>query len=114
MSGWIVVSARIPMTARRAGSLAHGVTSKASITMEVPADAGFFDPVASIVNVWLPAAKPDIVKTVDWGASVEENVSKESVTTFPSRVMRAIPVWGPRKPIQLTDVPVKVNVAWSP
>jgi len=35
-----------------------GVTSKASTTMAVPAEAGFFDPVTSIVKVWLVAARP--------------------------------------------------------
>src|SRR5213082_1043759 len=34
--------------------------------------------------------------------------------TTPSRVTRAIPVWGPRAPIQLIPVPVKLMVACAP
>src|SRR5205814_2300156 len=37
-----------------------------------------------------------------------------SPTSTPSRNTRAIPACGPRKPIQLTDVPVKVSVALAP
>ncbi len=92
-------------------TMPHGVTSKASTTMAASDEAGFFSPVTSIVKVWLPAPRPDNVKTVFWDASFGAYVSRESATTFPSRMTRANPVWGPWKPIQLTDVPVKVNVA---
>ena len=44
-------------------SLAQGETSKASTTMEAPVEAGFFNPVTWIVNVWLPATRPGKVKT---------------------------------------------------
>src|SRR2546428_13565330 len=76
-------------------------------------EAAFFRPVTSIVNVWLPLAKPVAVKTVFWGASVGEYVSTSSTKT-PSRTTRAIPPTGPLPPIQLIDVPVKVNEACAP
>src|SRR5256885_2309532 len=94
-----------------AGIITHGVTSKASTTIEAPAEAGFLSPVTSIVNVWLVLARPCSVKTVFWGASAAAYVSRESATTVPSRITRAIPLWGPLKPIQLTEVPLKLNVA---
>src|SRR2546426_158770 len=37
-----------------------------------------------------------------------------SEKTTPSTYTRAMPVCGPRKPIQLTDAPLNVNVARSP
>ena len=92
-------------------SQGQGVTSNASTTMEAPDEAGFPSPVTSIVNVCLVLVRPGSVKTVCWGASAAAYMSRESATTLPSRMTRAIPFWGPVKPIQLTDVPVKVNVA---
>src|SRR5260221_7931137 len=56
----------------------HGVTSKASTMMKAPRETGFFDPVTSIANVWLPAARPSSLKTVVWGTSVGAYVSRES------------------------------------
>src|SRR2546427_9687101 len=89
------------------------VTSNASITIKVSVEAEFFRPVTSIVNVWLASARPVAVKTTAWTSSVGKNVST-SVTKTPSRKTRATPVSGPRAPIQLTDVPMKVDVAWAP
>ena len=59
------------------------------------------------------SARPVAVKTACWICSVAEYVSTSGATT-PSRVTRAIPVWGPRAPIQVIAVPVKVNVACAP
>src|SRR5437867_1389476 len=89
------------------------VTSNASTTMYAAVEAGFCRPVTSIVRVWLVFARLVAVKTTAWTSSVGEYVST-SATRTPSRDTRAIPVWGPRKPIQLTDVPVKANVAVAP
>src|SRR5213593_1274332 len=89
------------------------VTSNASTTIVISVDAAFVRPVTSIVSVWGAAARSFAVKTTTWGSGVGANRST-SPTSTPSRKTRAIPAWGPRKPIQLTDVPVKVNVACAP
>lgn len=86
------------------------MTSNASTTMKVSVDAEFFAPVTSIVNVCLTAARLPAVKITAWTCSVVENVST-SVMKTPSRNTRAMPVCGPRKPTQLTEVPLKANVA---
>src|SRR6267143_2946316 len=93
--------------------LAHGMTSNASIKTQNQLDAGFFRPVTVIVNVWVPGARSVAVKTVCWGPSVGAYIST-SLTKAPSSITSAIPVWGPLKPIHLTPVPVKVNVACAP
>src|SRR5258707_206789 len=90
----------------------HGVTSKASIKIQIFVESGFL-PITWIVNVWLAAARPAAVKTAGWSCSVGEYRST-SVTNTPSSDTRAIPVWDPRAPTQLTPVPVKVNVACAP
>src|SRR5689334_21731939 len=76
--------------------LPHGLTSKASTTTKAPVAAGFFDPVTSIVSVWLAAARPGKVNTASWGPSEGMKRSRESATTVPSRITRAIPACGPR------------------
>ena len=91
----------------------HWVISNASTTTSAPLAAGFAWPVTSIVRVWLVAARLVALKTTAWTCSVGEYVST-SATSTPSRDTRAIPVWGPRKPIQSTAVPVKANVAYPP
>ena len=90
--------------------LASWPTSNASTTMRASVEAVFFRPVTSTVKLCLPAARPVALKTIACICSVVENVSTSS-RSIPSSDMRAIPVWGPRPPIQLTDVPVKVKVA---
>src|SRR3989440_9476085 len=67
----------------------------------------------TIVSVWLVFARLVATKRTAWTSSVGEYVST-SATRTPSRNTRATPVWGPRNPIQLTDVPVKANVACAP
>src|SRR5437870_4355890 len=89
------------------------VTSNASTTIVISVDAAFVRPVTSIVSVWGAAARSFAVKTTTWGSGVGANRST-SPTSTPSSTTRAIPAWGPRKPIQLTDVPVKVKVACAP
>src|SRR5258706_371812 len=91
---------------------AHGTTSNASIKIQIFVESGFL-PITWMLNVWVPAVRPLIEKTVGWGCSVGKYGSNSS-TNAPSRNMRAIPVWGPRAPTQLTPVPVKVNVACAP
>src|SRR5712671_5843212 len=81
------------------------------MTSEV-ADA-FCLPVTSIVNVCLALARPVAANMGTRTSTVFEYVST-SVRKIPSTEMRAIPVSGLRPPIQLTDVPVKVNVACAP
>src|SRR3989442_1557274 len=103
-----VSSKRVPV-----GAGDDDVTSNASTTIEVSVEAEFFRPVTSIVNIWLASARPVAVKTTAWTSSVGKNVST-SATKTPSRKTRATPVSGPRAPIQLTDVPLKVNVACAP
>src|SRR6267154_2592774 len=89
------------------------VTSKASTTIRAFCEAAFCRPVPSIVNVWRVSAKPVAVKTAAWNCSVAEYRSI-SATKTPSRDTRATPLCVPRAPIQLTAVPVKVNVACAP
>src|SRR2546427_10295492 len=81
--------------------------------MAVSVAAGFFRPVTSIVSVWVALLRPLVVKTTVLTSSVEEYVST-SVTKAPSTKTRAMPPIGARKPIQLTDVPVKVNMPSAP
>src|SRR6266571_3533146 len=89
------------------------VTSNASTTTRGEVEAAFIRPVASIVSVWLASARPVFVKRAAWICSAGEYVST-SATRAPSRNTSAIPVRGPRPPIQLTEVPVKVKVACAP
>src|SRR2546426_39035 len=89
------------------------VTSNASTTIVISVDAAFVRPVTSIVNAWGAAARSLAMKTTTWGSGVGANRST-SPTSTPSSTTRAIPAWGPRKPIQLPDVPVKVKVACAP
>src|SRR5581483_8767122 len=89
------------------------VTSNASTTIVADVEAEFIRPVTSIVNVWLPLDRSVTVKSAAWICSVAAYVST-SATDLPSRSTSAIPVSGPRAPIQLIDVPVKVNVACAP
>src|SRR5437867_474358 len=91
----------------------HWVISNASTTTYAPLEAGFCWPVTSIVRVWPVAARVVALKTTAWAWSVGEYVST-SATRTPSRNTRAIPVWGPRKPIQSPAVPVKANAACPP
>src|SRR5204863_1229849 len=66
-----------------------------------------------MVNVWVPAARPDAVKMVSWSPSVGKYVSIWALKT-PSTYTLAIPVVLLRLPIQLTEVPVKRNEACAP
>src|SRR5713226_9647918 len=76
-------------------------------------DAGFLWPVTWMVNVWFALARPFAANMGTRISSVFEYVST-SATKAPSRNMRAIPVPGVRPPIQLTEGPVKLNVACAP
>src|SRR5882672_308187 len=87
--------------------------SNASTTMKVSSAAAFFRPVTSIVRVWLVLARPDAVYMDTRISSVFEYVST-SARKVPSTDTRAMPVPRARPPIQVTEVPVKVNVAWAP
>jgi hypothetical protein len=49
----------------------------------------------------------------DWTCLTAAYVST-SLTNVPSRYTRAMPVCGPRNPIQVTDVPVKLKSARAP
>src|SRR6266571_327993 len=89
------------------------VTSNASTTTRGEVEAAFIRPVASIVSVWLASARPVFVKRAAWICSAGEYVST-SATRAPSRNTSAIPVCVPRAPIQVTEGPVKVNVACAP
>src|SRR5260221_13935500 len=75
--------------------------------------AAFSRPVASSATVWLASARPVAANIGTLISSVFEYVST-SARRLPSRNRRAIPVWGVRPPIQLTEVPVKVIVACAP
>ncbi len=85
-------------------------TSNASTTIRAPVADAFCRPVTSIVNVWRALARPVAANMVTRTSRVFENVST-SVRKVPSRDIRAIPVLLARPPIQLTEGPVKVNVA---
>src|SRR3989442_4166876 len=81
--------------------------------MAVSVAAGFFRPVTSIVSVWVALLRPLVVKTTVLTSSVEEYVSI-SARKAPSRKAGAMPPIGAGKPIQVTDVPVKVNMPSEP
>src|SRR5258708_13046578 len=76
---------------------------------------GVFWRVASTGRVWVTLASPSTLKMVFWYPSIGggSNVSI-CVTKTPSRYTLAIPMLSLRQPIQLTEVPVKVNVAREP
>src|SRR6266704_730312 len=88
-------------------------TSKASTTTRAEVAWAFIWPVTSIVKVWLALVRPFTVNIVTRISSVPEYVST-SATKAPSTDTRAIPAWVPRAPIQVTEGPVKVNVACAP
>ena len=66
-----------------------------------------------IVSVWRPEAPKERLKSTTRGAKVERHMSTRA-TARPSRRTSARPRVGPSGPIQLTDEPVKVNVAVEP
>src|SRR5437588_11826308 len=78
-----------------------------------PVAEGFCVPVASIVIVWLASARPVALNSTVCGWTLAAYVSTSDAAT-PSTYTCAMPRDGPRDPIQLTAVPLKVNVAWSP
>src|SRR5205809_3120160 len=88
-------------------------TSNASTTRRAPVADAFCRPVTSIVKVWRAFARPVAANIGTRISSVFEYVST-SVRKVPSRDIRAIPVLLARPPIQLTEGPVKVNVARAP
>src|SRR6266581_493834 len=88
-------------------------TSNASTTTRAEVAAAFMRPVTSIVKVWLALLRPFAVNIVTRISSVLEYVST-SLTKTPSISTRAMPVPGLRPPIQLTEGPVNVKVAWAP
>src|SRR6266853_1937630 len=69
-----------------------------------------FRPVTSIVSVWLPLARPFALKTGTWTSYDLANMSTWDTKT-PSTETRAMPLSGPRMQSQVTEVPVKANVA---
>src|SRR5215510_11197522 len=89
------------------------VTSNASTTTMLSTDDAFLVPVASTMSVCGPDASPLAVNT---GACSVSAVAYESpvATSEPSRYTLAMPANGPRKPIQLTPVALKLNVARCP
>src|SRR5437660_4822494 len=76
-------------------------------------DAGFFSPGTSILSVWLPGARPLAVKT---GTCTDSVAAYRSIRVgaAPSIDTSAMPIHGPRKLIQLTDVPAKTKSACEP
>ena len=70
----------------------------------------FFSPVTSIVRVWLLLLRPRALKTGTWTSYDLANMSTWDTKT-PSIETRAMPLSGPRMPSQVTEVPVKANVA---
>src|SRR5439155_9940662 len=90
-----------------------GSTSNASTMIHAAIDAVFFTPGTSILNVWLPAARPFAVKTGTCTDSVAAYMSIR-VGAPPSIDTSAMPIHGPRNPIQLIDVPVKATSACEP
>src|SRR5437867_2748869 len=86
-------------------------TSNASTATRVLVAAEFL-PVTSMLSVWLAGARPFVEYTTAW-KSLGEYVSTRAWKA-PSSRTRTMPVCGPRRPIQLTDVPMKVNVARAP
>src|SRR6266852_1637473 len=93
-------------------------TSNASTTTRAygvvaACESVFFSPVTSIVNVWLLLVRSLALKTGTWISYDLANISTWDTKT-PSTNTRAIPLSGPRMPIHVTAVPVKVNVACAP
>src|SRR6266699_2576620 len=88
-------------------------TSNASTTIRGPVAEAFCRPVTSIVTVWRALVRPVASNMGTRISTVFENVST-SARKAPSRDMRAMPVLVARPPIQVTEGPVKVNVACAP
>ena len=88
-------------------------TSKASTSTMFDRASEFRRPVTSIVSVCRPALRPFSVMMGVWISSGRANRST-SVPGPPSTLTRAIPLLTLRLPIQVTEVPVKVNAACAP
>src|SRR5207247_1609540 len=88
-------------------------TSNASTTIRAPVAAAFCRPVTSLVKVWRAFVRPVASNMGTRTSTVFENVST-SARKAPSREMRAMPVLSARPPIQVTEGPLKVNVACAP
>src|SRR6266850_7582746 len=88
-------------------------TSNASTATSAAVAAGFRWPVTSILNVGPWAARPEAVNTGTLTCSLGAYRSNRA-TKPPSRNTSAMPIIGARNPIQLTDVPVKLNAALAP
>src|SRR5262245_22967082 len=94
-------------------SAAAPAMSNASTTTMLSTDAAFLVPVASTMSVCGPEASPLALNTTACTVSTAAYESTVATKT-PSRKTLAIPANGPLKPIQLTPVPLKLNVACCP
>src|SRR4029453_2686951 len=86
--------------------------SNASITTVKPVEAAFLSPLTSMIISWAPGIRLVSLKMGAW-ISVAEYVSTVEWND-PSRDTRRMPVAGPRKPSNVTVVPVNVSVARAP
>ena len=86
------------------------VISNASTTTTLPLESKFFSPVTSIASVCDVSPSDAAVNTVARTSSPGANKSTVAANV-PSSQTRAMPACGPRKPVQLTPVPLKVSVA---